>query len=227
MKNSSHIFSIVFLSFSFLLLFGCKTTHVTLLGFIEKKYVAGAKISKEANIPQKELILISGNRIKGIITSDSNNGKPATVTLFGPDAFLRKIESDESGTFFFDNLIPAEYEVKIKKEGYKINIIHVLLTDKNKKTKNLTIKLTPFIYVNGYVCLSDSITPVSNAHIILQQGTIKKSTYTNASGYFEFTNIPKLDFSVSAFDIKSGKISTMTVNQKDEGPSNKINFYLQ
>ena len=227
MKNTSHIFSIVLLSFLFLLLLGCKTTDVTFLGFIDKKYVAGAKKQKDEDIKQKELILISGNSIKGTVTSDSNNGIPATITLFGPDAFLRKIESDESGNFLFDSLIPAEYEVKIQKEEYQPKAINILLMDKNKKIKNLTILLTPFTSINGYVYSSDSITPVSNAHIILQQGTIKKSAYTNPTGYFEFSNIPKLEFSISAFEVESGKISTITFDRKDEGSSNKINFYLQ
>jgi carbon monoxide dehydrogenase subunit G len=127
--------------------------------------------------------------VKGSITgqiTDAATGNPIQGATVGIGSGRTAI-TDATGHYSFSNLDMGPYTVSASASSYKSGTGSTTLTTTNKD-KTVSIALSQITgTVTGRVTLSDG-TPLS--HVQIELHSTPRDTYTDANGYYSFTNVP-------------------------------------
>lgn len=149
--------------------------------------------------------------LKGkVFEKDSSSPLINVQIAVGP----RSVLSDAMGLYSLKNLLPSDtqYAIEILKEGYFSQSLS--FSWEQLDTLNLQINLIPKLVVHGFVYKSDSITPINQAMVLVDDTTL----YTNSNGRFALNNLMPKDTGTLFTVIKDGFDTVFvidTINRAD------------
>lgn len=119
------------------------------------------------------------------------------------EQYLDPIYVDEAGGF--ERIVaPGEYKLIARAPGHLPVAVEGIIVNPREEVRGIVLELDEGLKVSGYVRTEDAA-PQEEIEVTLEGEGYRQTRYTDGEGSFEFTDLPKGAFKVSAFDPTAGK----------------------